>query len=121
MPATCAIILSTLHNALGEYRVKPDERMIAVADAIKQYNPTAIESINDFSVDDLAKISAEQNMKPDDMPKLIGIMIYIRKRLIDRLSRVKSFEVAFPERCIVNDDKEYISNQGNYATKAKSG
>jgi len=37
---------------------------------------------------DLAKIAADQNFRPEDMPKLIGIMIYIRKRLIEKMSRV---------------------------------
>jgi hypothetical protein len=55
------------------------------------------------------------------MPKLIGVMIYIRQRLINKLSRVKAFEIAFPERCIADEDKAHIAAAGNYATKAKPG
>jgi hypothetical protein len=82
--------------------MKPTDRLEATANAIKQFNQTALASIDDYSPDELAKIAADNDIKPEQMPRLIGIMIYMRNRLIEKKSRVKSFEIAFPERCVIS-------------------
>jgi len=101
--------------------MKPIDRLELATQAIKQYNQNQVETIEDFSVEDLAKLSADQNIKPEQMPKMIGIMIYIRQRLVNKLSRVKAFEIAFPERCVVNEDKSYIADAGKFSAKGKPG
>lgn len=101
--------------------MKPTDRLELAAQAIKQYNPHQIESIEDFSVEDLAKVSADQGISAEQMPKMIGMMIYIRQRLVNKLSRVKAFEIAFPERCVVSDSKAYIADAGKYSAKGKPG
>ena len=101
--------------------MKPVDRLKAASEAVKAYNPAALESIEDISVEDLAKISADQNIKPEHMTKMVGIMIYIRHRLVEKKSRTKAFEIAFPERCVVNEDKAYIADAGLYSAKGKPG
>ena len=81
----------------------PTDRLEVASSAMKMYNQAQLESIEDFTPAELAKIAADQDIKPTDMPRLIGIMIYMRKRIVDRLSRSKAFEIAFPERCIITD------------------
>ena len=67
-----------------------------------------VESLGkDYNVDpeELATISADIRVKPREMRKLAGMMVYIRKRMIEKLSRIKAFEIAFPERCYTEDGK----------------
>jgi len=78
----------------------PQDRMEIAADAMKQFSADGIETIQDYSPEDLARLATETEIKPDQYGRLIGIMIYIRKRHIERLSRPLAFEAAFPERCI---------------------
>ena len=81
------------------------DRLTIAAEALKQY-PTDISAIDDFSAEDLAKIASDFEIKPTDHPKLIGVMIYIRKRTTEGLGLVKSFRSAFPERCVAVNDPE---------------
>ena len=83
----------------------PQDRLEIASTAMKMYNPTQLESIEDFTPADLARIAADQDIKPEQMPRLIGIMIYIRKRLVEKMSRARAFEIAFPERCIITDSE----------------
>ena len=78
----------------------PEERLTISAEALAQFNPDAIDAIDDMDAGDIAKISNDIGLKADQTPKLIGVMIYIRKRLVEKYGRVKAFENAFPERCI---------------------
>ncbi len=84
----------------------PEERLAVAADALKKYNPTNIDAIDDFSPEELAQLAVNFDVKAEHHPKLIGIMIYIRKRTTEKLGRVKSFEAAFPERCIAVNDPD---------------
>jgi hypothetical protein len=101
--------------------IRPEDRLEAAAEAIKQYNPSTIESIEDYSAKDLAKIAADQNISPEQMPKLVGIMVYMRKRLIENKSRVAAFKAAFPERCIVSKEKSHVAEAGKFATSREIG
>lgn len=92
----------------------PEERLAVAAEALKSYNPNEIDAIDDFSAGELAKLAADFDVKPEDHGKLIGVMIYIRKRVTENLSRVKSFKAAFPERCIAVGDE---NRPGNFGVK----
>jgi len=82
----------------------PQERLEVATAAIKQYPDTVLDSIDDYSAEDLARIAGDNNVDVKDMPRLVGIMIYIRQRLVEKKSRVESFKIAFPERCIVTGE-----------------
>jgi hypothetical protein len=82
----------------------PTERLDIAASAIKNYNNDNIEMIDDISSEDLARIAVDTEIKDSDYNKLIGIMVYIRKRLVEKLSRTKAFEASFPERCVHNGE-----------------
>lgn len=88
-----------------EDHMEPQERLKAAADALITVNPDNIEAISDMSPGDLAKISADFGLKDKDYPKLIGTMIYIRKRLVEKQSRNKAFMAAFPERSVATASK----------------
>jgi len=96
----------------------PQERLTIAATALTEYNPEHISSIDDMTPEDLAKISSDFGLKETDYPKLIGTMIYIRKRLIEKKGRVYSFKAAFPERCIA---VEHSRDTSQYATTAEPG
>ncbi len=91
----------------------PQDRLLIASNALSEYNPHSLESISDMGPEDLAKISADFGLKDTDYPKLIGTMVYIRKRLVEKESRTVSFKAAFPERCIATEHpqilKEYES------------
>ena len=76
------------------------ERLEISSRALKEYNPDQLSAIEDISVEDLAKLSADYGLREQDYPKLIGVMIYIRHRLVEKEGRIKAFKAAFPERSI---------------------
>ncbi len=78
----------------------PQERLLIASNALAEHNPDNLDAISDITPEDLARISADFEMQDKDYPKLIGTMIYIRKRLIEKVSRKKAFEAAFPERSV---------------------
>jgi len=91
------------------------DRLEISSKALSEYNPDNIEAIEDISAADLARISAEYNLKEKEYPKLIGIMIYIRKRIVERMGRIKSFKAAFPERSVAIDCKHRLEVFGRTA------
>ena len=92
--------------------MNPQERLAIAATALAEYNPDHIDAIEDVSPEELAKISADFDLKVDKLPRLIGIMIYIRKRLVEKMGRVKSFQAAFPERCVATDNNAVLVEYG---------
>jgi len=93
----------------------PEKRLEISAKALIEHNPDHIDSIADISAKDLAKISADMNLKEDDFPKIIGVMIYIRKRLVEKVSRAKAFEAAFPERSVATENDKVCTEFGKTA------
>ena len=88
------------------------ERLAVAAEALVDYNPHSLEAIDDMGPEDLVKISADFGLKDSDYPKLIGTMIYIRKRLVEKKSRLDSFKASFPERCIATEHVQDTSTYG---------
>ncbi|RLA60973.1 MAG: hypothetical protein DRQ78_09055 [Epsilonproteobacteria bacterium] len=85
--------------------MNPQERLEIAAVALKDYeNQRNLDAIEDFSAADIAKIGADFEVKPHNFPRLIGIMIYIRKRLTENKSRIAAFKDSFPERCVAVND-----------------
>ena len=72
--------------------MKPNERLHTTATALAQKDPTNILDPNE-----VAKIASDTSIHED---KLIGIMLYTKARLVEKLSKAKAFEVAYPERCV---------------------
>ena len=99
----------------------PSERLETSAKIIQEYNASATVKFDDLTPEELAKMTSETEIKPEQMPKLIGIVIYIRKRLIEKQSRFTSFKAAFPERCVANADRMDQSKYGNFATALSPG
>jgi len=89
--------------------MNPQDRLTVAAEALANYNPDNLDAIDDMSPEEIAKVSADFGLKDADYPKLIGTMIYIRKRLIEKLSRTKSFKAAFPERCVAVEHNQKLS------------
>lgn len=90
----------------------PQERLTVAANALTNYNPDNIDAIEDMEPEDLAKISSDFGLKDKDYPKLIGTMIYIRKRLIEKQGRVSSFKAAFPERSVATATEHQLETFG---------
>ncbi len=91
----------------------PQERLTLAAQALTAYNPEHIDAISDMKPEDLARLSTDYGLREEDFPKLIGTMIYIRKRLVEKNSRTASFKAAFPERCIATDHGQTLSEYGS--------
>ena len=83
----------------------PKERLQVTSEALAKYNPDSLEVIEDMSVEDIANVAADIDISPIQTSKLIGIMIYIRKRIIEKKSRYDAFSAAFPERCIATESE----------------
>jgi len=83
----------------------PAERLSMAASAMQEYNKVQLNSIDDYTPDDLARLASETEIEPKHYSKLIGVMIYIRKRHVEGLSRVDSFMEAFPERCVYSEEE----------------
>ena len=66
--------------------MNPQDRLTIAATALAEHNPDNLDAIDDISPEELAKISADYGLKEEEFPKLIGTMIYIRKRLIKRIA-----------------------------------
>ncbi len=98
--------------------MNPQERLKAAAQAVKLYNPNQLSIIDDYSVNDLARVAADQDISVNDMPKLVGVMIYMRHRLIEKKSRVAAFKIAFPERCVV---AQQDTSNGKFSTEKEIG
>ena len=74
--------------------------------------------------EDVVKIAGSKGKSDiDSYHKVIGTAIYIRARLIDRLSYYEAFKLAFPERCIFNGDDNDINrmNAGEFKTDKAVG
>ena len=99
----------------------PQDRLLVASAALKEYNPDHLEAIDDIDAAQLASISGDFGLKDEDYPRLIGIMIYIRKRLIEKMSRVASFKVAFPDRCIAVEEGDDKKSSNGFAVNVKPG
>ena len=70
--------------------------------------------IDDLEPDELVHIS--QEIGSFDFKKVSKIVAYIRKRQIDKCSRVEAFKYSFPERCLVSDP-----DKGRFETEREIG
>jgi TusA-related sulfurtransferase len=86
---------------MGGLKMKPNERLEIATQVIEARSQDA----DILNRDELARLAADINIKPDDIPTLAGIIVYIRKRLIEKSSRLKAFKAAFPERCVLTGNK----------------
>ncbi len=91
----------------------PNERLTLAAEALSR---TDTDVISDINADEVAKIAVETEILEKDYDTLVGIIIYIRKRLVDKTGRVGSFKAAFPSRCIYSG-----SELGGYTTDIEIG
>ena len=98
----------------------PHDRLEIAASAMKAVRPEQMEFLDGMDAADIARISESFDLKVDDTPKLIGVIIYIKCRLVERKGRIPSFKAAFPERCIATDDGTR-SGRGSYKTITKVG
>jgi hypothetical protein len=67
--------------------------------------------LDEVEPDELVDIMSQTDVNVKDMPKLAGTIVYIRKRFLEGMSRVKAFKVAFPLRSIPSGttDTPYIN------------
>lgn len=72
--------------------MKPEERLQTVTAALAERDPHS-----NLDPQEVAKLTADLDIDPN---KVIGTMIYVKARLVEKISRIKSFERAFPERCV---------------------
>ena len=60
--------------------------------------------LNEVEPDELIEIMNHAQVEDKDLDKLPGIVVYIRKRFIEKNSRYASFKIAFKDRCIPQED-----------------
>ncbi len=75
-----------------------------------------LETLDHMNAEEVAKIAADTDIKEDEYDLLAGVIIYVKKRVVEQLSRTNSFEAAFPERCIYKG-----AEQGAYDTTLQVG
>ena len=97
------------------------DRLLLAAEAIKAHNSDQQDIIEDIDAEDLARIANDFEIKPKDYHKLIGTMIYIRKRETERLPRSAAFKAAFPKRSIALPEEELKTTLTVYKTTAAPG
>ena len=95
------------------------DRLIIAAEAIKQSNNHMIKE--DYTPEDIARIASETNMKVEDYSKIIGTIIYVKRRSIYKDSKVKAFKVSFPARCVTTDDGKRLSTFGGFESEKEVG
>jgi hypothetical protein len=64
--------------------------------------------LNEVEPEELVEIMLHAEIQPKDMDKLAGTVVYIRKRFIEKVSRYLAFKVAFPERCIPQENASNV-------------
>lgn len=97
--------------------MKIEDRIELAVQTVAQFNPDSLPALEGMPPEDIARISLDMDLKEKDMPKLVGTIIYIKKRLIEKMSRVDSFRCAFPERCIATGQDA----GGKFGTTAEKG
>ena len=60
--------------------------------------------LNEVEPDELVEIMNHAQVEDKDLDKLPGIVVYIRKRFIEKNSRYAAFKIAFKDRCIPQED-----------------
>ena len=89
-----------------EKLTKEQERLQLAAKSLKECTPEQKEILKDTTVEDIAKMLAAANVRADEYKKVISVLIYIKFRVIEGLSKEKAFRKAFPERCVVQEGDE---------------
>jgi len=91
--------------------MEPEERLKIATDAIEKLNPHS-QSILDTTAAELAKTAVDYDIKPSDYDRLVGVMIYVKQRVVLKRGRIPSFKDAFPERCVVTDTESGAFDSG---------
>ena len=60
--------------------------------------------LNEVEPEELVEIIQHAQIEDKDLDKVPGVVVYIRKRFIEKNSRYAAFKVAFRERCIPQED-----------------
>jgi hypothetical protein len=89
--------------------LEPNEKLNQALLVLKENN-----LIDDLEPDELVHIA--QEVGSIDFKKVSKIIAYIRKRQIEKCSRVEAFKYAFPERCVVSNPEK-----GRFETERKVG
>jgi len=84
------------NDTTGGPYMKPEERYSIITSALQKNDPHNI-----LDVEEVAKIAANSDEKPE---KIIGVMLYVRYRITEKMSQAKAFELAFPERCVATKE-----------------
>jgi len=85
--------------------MKPNERLHPIAEALAKRDP-----YETLDPEEVAKIAADVKAEPE---RLVGLILYAKARLTDKLSKVKAFEKAFPERCIATESDGSVTFETN--------
>lgn len=83
--------------------MKPNERLQVITTALAEKDPD-----NMLDPEEVAAIASDTADKPE---RIVGVMLYVKYRLVHKMSQTKAFEKAFPERSIatVEDASERFS------------
>ena len=100
------IIEDDVHDTALIYDVIPKERMRLAIEAVQ-----ASGVMDNVDPSELVEIATESKVRLKDMQKLAGIVSYVKYRSVEKLSRVVSFERAFPNRS--------YNEEGEIARKCK--
>ena len=101
--------------------MNPIDRINDITTALSQYEGD-VNILAEHDPTEIARIAIDCEVKPKDMNRLIGAMIYLKHRLVHKKSRYEAFKAAFPERCICNgDNKTDISKYGSFETTVEPG
>ena len=60
--------------------------------------------LNEVEPDELVDIMNHAQVEDKDLDKLPGVVVYIRKRFLEKNSRYNAFKIAFKDRCIPQAD-----------------
>jgi len=89
--------------------MEPNERLQLTTTALAAKDPEGM-----LDQQEVAQLAADTKADPT---KLVGVMLYAKYRIAQKMSMTKAFELAFPERCIATDADGSVT----FGTTAKAG
>jgi len=96
--------------------MKLHEQLEAVTHAIKDHDESGV--LSDIDPTEITQMVMDFEVKPDKYKQMIGTVVYLRKRLVDNVSRQAAFKAAFPERSIATEKGD---DSVNYARTTQLG
>jgi hypothetical protein len=86
--------------------LSPEERLSVSAEALKRRGDDTAGVV--ITSEEIARYIGDwDKVKDKDVDEVIGVIIYIQKRMVEKLGRVPSFKHAFPGRCVRTGDGPY--------------